>query len=249
MKAEDVERLYDEDYAASYEEKFLDSLITAADTRYEVELLTSFLTPTTRWLDVACGSGYFLRRFPDVDRVGLDISPAMLERARAGNPEVELRRHDFRDPIPEWADRFEFVSCMWYAYCYVDTVAELLQLVGNLAFWTAPSGHCFVPLADPNLLTRQEIPYRSHTNHAGEVTITGILWSFVEEDGAKAHSHLLSPNLEFMREQFAVFFESVEIIFYPMVTPGVGRRPALVASGKRPGETAPKDNAAPTRGS
>jgi SAM-dependent methyltransferase len=239
MKAEDLERLYDRDYAASYDDRFLDAASITADTEYEVELLSSFLTPPTRWLDVACGTGYFLGRFPHADRVGLDLSPAMLERARRGNPDVELRRHDFRDPIPEWTDRFGLVSCMWYAYCYVDTVAELLQLIGNLAAWTAPSGRCFVPLADPDLLTRQTIPYRHETPHGGEMTITGILWSFVEDGGTKAHRHLLSPNLEFMREQFSECFDSVEIILYPPTDPGVGRRPALLATGKRTGLTAP----------
>jgi SAM-dependent methyltransferase len=233
VKPEEVKRLYDSDYAASYDDRFLDSMITAADTEYEISLLSSFLTPPTRWLDVACGTGYFLGRFPGVDRVGLDLSPGMLERARVDNPEVELRQHDFRDPIPEWADRFGLVSCMWYAYCYVDTVAELGQLIGNLASWTAPSGRCFMPLADPDLLTRQKLPYHQDTGHAGELTITGILWSYVEENGAKAHRHLVSPNLEFMREQFAEYFETVEIILYPRINEFVGRRPALVATGKR----------------
>jgi hypothetical protein len=124
---------------------------------------------------------------------------------------------------------------MWYAYCYVDTVPELVQLIGNVASWTAPSGRCFVPLAEPNLLARCDIPYRIDApGHSGEVSITGILWSFVEEDGSKVHRHLLSPKTEFMSEQFGLFFERVEIIEYPMVAPGVGRRPALLASGKRP---------------
>ena len=233
MKAEDVQRLYDMDYAISYEEKFLDSVMTAPDTQYEVELLSSFLTPSVRWLDVACGTGYFLRRFPGVDRAGLDLSSGMLERAGVGNPDVELRRHDFRTPIPEWTDQIGLLSCMWYAYCYVDTVPELSQLISNLASWTGPSGRCFMPLADPDLIARQKIPYRQDTRYAGELTITGILWSYVDEGGAKAHRHLLSPNLEFMREQFSEFFASLEIILYPMVEPLVGRRPALVATGKR----------------
>jgi SAM-dependent methyltransferase len=230
MKPEEIKRLYDSDYAAAYEGKFLGSERIAADTQYELELLRSFLAPGTRWLDVACGTGYFLRHFPNVDRAGLDLSPAMLERARAANPDVEVRQHDFRDPLPEWTDRFGLVSCMWYAYCYVDTVAELSRLIGNLSSWTAPSGRCFVPLADPDGITRQAIPSHIDTEWAGTLTITGILWSYDEDDGAKIHRHLLSPNLEFMREQFSQFFESVEIILYPMLH---GRRPALVATGKR----------------
>ena len=105
-------------------------------------------------------------------------------------------------------------------------------MISNLASWTASSGRCFVPLADPNLIARCDIPYRFPSWFSGDVSITGILWSY-EEEGNKVHRHLLSPKREFMTEQFGLFFERVEIIEYPMVTPGVGRRPALLASGKR----------------
>ncbi len=233
MKADEIKRLYDRAYAATYDEKFLDSVITSADTRYEVELIRSLLTPGAPWLDVACGTGYFLRQFPDVSRVGLDLSPGMIEHAKTQNPDVEFVQHDFRNPHPEWDARFGLVSCMWYAYCYVDTVDEIVQTIENLATWTAQEGRCYVPLCDPNLITRQNIPYHQDTGHAGEMSITGILWSYVEEDGAKAHKHLLSPHLEFMKEQFRRYFDTVEIVHYPEVSPTIGRRPALIASGKK----------------
>src|SRR4051794_13492259 len=81
MKREEIGRLYDHEYAASYDEKFLLSPLHISDTRHEVELLRSFLTPQVTWLDVACGTGYFLRQFPEIPRAGIDLSPAMLERA------------------------------------------------------------------------------------------------------------------------------------------------------------------------
>lgn len=186
------------------------------------------------WLDVACGTGYFLRNFPGVARTGLDLSPGMLEQARIGNPEVEFVQHDFRDPIKEWVDRFSLVSCMWYAYGYVESMRELSQLIANLASWTAPSGTCFVPLADPDLLARQTIPYHPEMGQPGELFITGITWSFVENENA-VHAHMLAPNLQFMVEQFGIFFEDVEVIRYPQVAPGIGRRPALIAKRKRGG--------------
>ena len=235
MKVDDVRRLYDAAYAASYEAKFLESVVTATDARHELELLRSFLAPGARWLDVACGTGYFLRQLPEAKRVGLDASPAMLERARTGNPDIEFLQHDFRVPIPDWSDGFDLVSCMWYAYGFVDSVAELIQLIRNLASWTAPAGRCFVPLADPNAITRCNIPYHIDAPlFAGNVSITGILWSFVDEDGSKVHAHLLSPKTEFMIEQFGLLFERVEIVEYPVVAPGIAQRTALVAGGKRP---------------
>ena len=82
MTRDEIIRLYDEDYASTYEEQFLLSPLTKADTKFETDLLREFLKPGVTWLDVACGTGYFLRQFPEVERAGLDLSPAMLQRAR-----------------------------------------------------------------------------------------------------------------------------------------------------------------------
>ena len=161
MKADEITRLYDRDYAESYDAKFLQSELAGADAQYELKLLASYLTPKTAWLDVACGTGYFLSHFKQVERVGLDLSPAMLERAKTRNPGVEFVQHDFRDPIPNWTDRFGLVSCMWWAYGYVESIREISQLIANLAAWTAPSGRCLLPLADPALIACQTIPLPS----------------------------------------------------------------------------------------
>jgi SAM-dependent methyltransferase len=186
------------------------------------------------WLDVACGTGYFLRHFQDVERAGIDLSPAMLLLARQGNPTIELREHDYREPIPEWANRWGLVSCMWYAYGFTETVAELDRLAANLWSWTALNGCCFVPLADPRLITGVNLPYQAPTHNAGRVMITGILWSYIEDDIGAAHAHLLAPNLEFMVELFRQYFERVDILRYPPAFEGWQGRPALLALGKKP---------------
>jgi hypothetical protein len=115
---------------------------------------------------------------------------------------------------------------MWYAYGLVDTVSDILRLIRNLAAWTKPEGTCFVPLGDPRLMS------------------TGIVWSYIEDDG-KVHTHQIAPNIEFMVEQFEVFFESVTIVRYPPVFPGSLGRPALVARRKR---AAAADHAAQSSG-
>ena len=230
---QDVVRLYDDAYAAGYEQKFLQDPLVLADTDSELRLLRHLLNPTVSWLDVACGTGFFLRHFPEIDRAGIDLSPAMLRRARQGNPAIELREHDYRDPIPEWENRWGLVSCMWYAYGFAETIAELDRLVANLWSWTAMHGTCFVPLADPRLITGVNLPYQAPTHNAGRVMITGILWSYIEDDIGAAHAHLLAPNLEFMVELFQQYFARVEIIRYPPAFEGWQGRPALLATGKR----------------
>jgi SAM-dependent methyltransferase len=233
MNRDEIVRLYDEAYAAIYEREFLLAPLVRSDTEAELALLKGFLTTGTTWLDVACGTGFFLRHFPQIERAGIDLSPAMLALARQGNDGVPLRLHDFRDPLPEWNDRWGLTSCMWYAYGLVDTIRDMLKLIDNLWAWTAPAGTCFMPLADPRLISGVNLPYQAPTHNAGKVMITGIMWSYVEDDGRKVHSHILAPNVEFMVEQFEGRFSSVEVVRYPPAFPGWTGRPAIVASGKK----------------
>src|SRR6476620_1072742 len=175
MQRKDIARLYDANYAASYEEKFLLSNLTKSDSDYEVELLRGFLASGATWLDVACGTGYFLKQFPDVERAGIDLSPAMIERARKANPGVPITENDFRDPIPAWNNRWGLVSCMWYAYGLVDTVTEVEMVIHNLWSLTSADGTCFVPILDTRLITGVPLPFRKPYDETSHVEITGIV--------------------------------------------------------------------------
>jgi SAM-dependent methyltransferase len=232
MRREDIVQLYDDEYAASYDERFLLSPLAKSDTEHELQLLRGFLKPGVAWLDVACGTGYFLRHFPHVKRAGLDLSPAMLRLARESNPDASLIEHDFRDPFLQWRDCWGLVSCMWYAYALVDTIRDTLRLIENLASWTAPEGTCFVPLAQPSMIAGVNLPRQALSAWAGKVMIDGIVWSYVEDDGRKVHSHLITPGIEFMVEQFQAYFEKVSIIQYPPAFEGWECRSALVATRK-----------------
>jgi SAM-dependent methyltransferase len=233
MTPKEVTRLYDDAYAAGYDEKFLLSAPAKPESDHELALLRGFLTPGVSWLDVACGTGYFLRHFPEVERAGIDLSPAMLRKAREANPGIPLIERDFRVPEPAWADRWGLVSCMWYAYGLVDTVRDVVQLIDNLSAWTAPSGTCFVPLLDPGLITGVDIPYEVGSPVPGRVFITGLVWSYIEDDRGKVHSQMIAPQLAFMTGQFSRHFEDVSIVRYPPPKPEVLGRPALVATRKR----------------
>lgn len=233
MDRDHVTQLYDDKYAASYEEKFLASPLHRSDSEYELDLIKQFLADSGTWLDVACGTGYFLRHFPECERAGVDISPAMLRVAREANPGIPLVLHDFREPLTSWENRWDLVSCMWYAYGLVDTIDELQKVIHNLWSWTSMEGTCFVPLADPRLITGVNLPYLAPSLSEGRVQVTGILWSYIEDDGHKIHSQMLAPNLEYMVECFQMYFSRVDIVRYPPAFAGWEGRPALVASGKK----------------
>ena len=219
---------YDEEYARRYDATFILDPHYRAKTRFELDTLARLLDGREPWLDVACGTGYFLSRFPGTRRAGLDLSPAMLDVARRANPSALLfRQASFCDEIPEWVGKWGLVSCMWYSYGYASSIAALRALVRNLARWTSDSGACFVPVCDPENLGRGiRVPYR----HAGSgfppapLRITGVTWTWNEPSG-KHHPDMVAPPVDAM----------VDVVPYPRFHWWTRRRrKAIVARERRP---------------
>jgi len=246
MDKDQVRRLYDAAYASAYDGKFIESELAKPESEHEVAILAQLLKPGVRWLDVACGTGYFLGRFPQQEREGLDLSPAMLALARQVNPGVPFHEGDFLVDRPEWHDHWGLVSCMWYAYGLVNTLDEVAALIANLARWTAAGGTCFVPLADPRLIAGVDLPLNVEYPMAGSrIQVSGIVWSFIEDDDAKVHTHQLAPSIDWLVAEFRRHFTTVDLQTYPSPHRSRARaaswawkraersRIALVASGKQ----------------
>ena len=90
-------------------------------------------------LDVACGTGAhleILRRRYEVE--GVDLSPEMLEVARARLPDVPLRVADMR--TLDLGRRFDAVTCLFSAIGYVTDPSEMLSTIHRLADHVAPGG-------------------------------------------------------------------------------------------------------------
>jgi SAM-dependent methyltransferase len=238
MDRDQVLETYDREYARTYDERFILPGHYGVKTEFEVKLLRRLMPAQGKWLDVACGTGYFLSRFPGVPRAGLDLSSAMLARAREANPDALLfREGDFTHDMPDWRGEWDLVTCMWYAYGMVQSLAEVARVVGNLAAWTSERGTCFLPLFDPRKLRGVSVPYL-HENVAfppGTVLLTGVTWTWIESSG-KRHQDMVAPATEVMVELFERHFDSVELVRYPSPRwRGRGRHvKALVARGKRP---------------
>lgn len=233
MKQHEVRDLYDDGYAATYDQSYLFSERWRPKYDLERSLLDSLLRPDDRWLDVACGTGHFLSLYPSVERAGLDLSPAMLDQARRANPGVPFVEGDFLEPRPEWEGRWSFVSSMWYAYCLVESMSDLDRLIANLAAWTArDGGRCFLPLFHPEKACKIDLPYRQPDIFGGRFFITGVTWTWDLGDG-KVHRNLVAPHVEYMVELFQRHFASVEVVTY---TRDEVRTPfkAIVAADKLP---------------
>lgn len=236
MRIDQILDTYDAQYAEEYDRTFLHDAWTKDSVAYQIELLSSLLARARNWLDVACGTGYVLSRFPHVDRAGLDLSPDMLAKARARNPSVPFLQRDYREPYPAWNEKWDVVSCMWWAYCFSETMTDIQRLIGRLADWTSPEGVCFLPLCNPQKFDRHNtrIPYID-VRVPGRCMITGVTWSWIQENG-KRHDDMLSPQVDHLIAMFRQHFEQVEISEGPLDVIGEGWRvqDVLIASRKRP---------------
>ena len=238
MNKNDVPEIYDEDYAQKYNKRFLLNERSKNNADFEQETINKLLSEIgeeAKWLDVACGTGYFLSCFPNIERAGLDISPAMLNVAKQTNPDVLFVQGDYRDEHPEWEGQWDLVSCMWWAYSYVESLSQLERVFENLADWTSERGICFLPVCNPAELGAGELklPYTSKDmgEGGGYYRFEGVIWSWIDEKAEKHHLNLLAPQVEYMANLLKKYFEQVEVIEYPSF--GEGQRKAIVARSKK----------------
>ena len=215
MDQTEVLTTYNEAYAASYDEKFILDPHSRAKTVFELDVLTGLLTEASSWLDVACGTGYFLRTATgrNTRRVGFDLSPAMIAEAKRQAPSTKrigLSVGDFLDRDTVQA-RFDLVTCMWLAPFLQPSLDDVATLFGNLAHWTSTDGMCFIPALDPERLAqgaKDLLPGMTLD------TPDGTQWSFIETDGS-THRAVLAPPLEWIEAQLKEHFQEVVTGAYP----------------------------------
>jgi len=234
MTPNQIRDLYDDAYAARYDGYFLLTPDHGFQEKMRIELFTlQMLTrAVTTWLDVACGTGFYLkhgRSRPDLTVTGLDLSPAMLARARQANPDATLVEGNFLDDHPDLVGRHALTTSLWGAYGLQESLAEVATLVANLARWTAPGGTVFMPVFMPERFAALQASGELMPGVSLDEP-DGTAWTYLEPDG-KCHTRVLSPPTQVMRSLFAPLFDSVAIDPYPP-TPGVPMA-ALIARGRR----------------
>ena len=250
MKAADVRALYGDDCAALYNSLWHGG-VWASDTQHLLEAIGRRVTNSSRWLDVGCGTGYFLSHFPGVQRAGIDLSPSMLAKARVANPDaLFFREADFRDNENQWQDEWTIVTCTGEPYSYVESMKEIETLVANLACWTSPAGMCLLAVQDVTDLAGLRLPYpiNGRPGFPGDMYIKALVWSMKVADRlpyrVDDQEDLIWPTLEHWIHMFAQHFRRIEIEHLPHDPPFLHTpRRVLVGSQKRSNE---KDHRPPS---
>lgn len=109
-RAGSASRTFDK-LADKYREKFMDlSLYDASYAAFCDQLKSG----AAKVLDAACGPGnvarFLLSRRPELDLLGIDLAPRMVELAQSAVPKGRFRVHDCRR-ISDLAQRFDGILC------------------------------------------------------------------------------------------------------------------------------------------
>ena len=189
-----VLEIYTEGYAELYDKYHLETVPTKY--RHNISYLNRFLKDGYRWLDVGCGQGWHFSNIDkDVEKLGVDISPAQIKIAKKLNPDAEFICADaLAVDIPE--DHFDLVTSFWGPYCYFDTEEQITKFFNRLVSWVKPGRNLYVEL----LLPEEVYSFNSSPHSAFTETYVTPLrsdytkWSY--EDPGGTHI-MLSPPVEF----------------------------------------------------
>ncbi|MCB1025375.1 MAG: class I SAM-dependent methyltransferase [Acidobacteria bacterium] len=248
METNKVIELYDEEYAEAYDDRFIHTEGYKHVTDFEIELLKGCLDYSENWLDVACGTGYFLSQFKGKERAGIDLSPGMLKLAKSRNEDaLFIKQQDFRFENPDFDAKWDLVSSMWGAYCYVESMTEINKFIKNISDWTSDDGICFLPIIDLEdvLYWRESLQYCNPDIQifGGPSYVNGVIWSYTDNLHNKHHENMIAAHTEYLTEQLAKQFSRIDIVYYPPYPPPIpGQRKGLIATGKngKVSETAAK---------
>lgn len=230
--------LYGDRYASIYDDMWWDDEHWKPVADFYQHALDDALQSSKNWLDVGCGTGYFLSKFPHVNRTGLDRSESMLKRAKEANPSVVFYNQSMTDKQPELEGKFDLVSCTGQPYCYLPTMDDVKISIARLAEWTAKDGKCILAPLDIVDVWDEEFPSGLYelsglplSTHG--VDILGVVWTNREFDGS--YYYQLAPNLDQLIRWFAVHFRKVEVLLRPESAPHTSTvmRRVIVASEKR----------------
>jgi len=91
-------------------------------------------------LDLACGTGVLCRILHQkgIHAFGMDLSPGMIDIARAGEPEIHYDVADMTTYRPE--KFFDLVTCTGDALNHIPALTDIEKIFDNVYGYTAPGG-------------------------------------------------------------------------------------------------------------
>lgn len=167
--------------------------------------------PGSCWIDLACGQAWHFAQLPsDGIQVGVDISEAQLAKAVQRAPKARFVLADLGS-VPLAAGCATFVTGFWAGYCYLGTVARVLDLFRRATEWIAPGGALYVEVLPPeHLASFNTSRFAARTGFRVEpVSPDYVNWVYRDLGGVH---RMCSPPLPAILAVLAPHFQAVRVV-------------------------------------
>ncbi len=137
--------IYDSFYADIYDYLVFNNL----KDDYEVGYIINNSSPSSKSkiLDVGCGTGHHVASLGSkgLDILGIDISPAMIEKSKQNFPDYKFQVTDALDGNAFQPDSYTHILCMYFTIYYFKDKSQFFH---NCYKWLMPGGYLIVHLVD-----------------------------------------------------------------------------------------------------
>jgi len=138
-------QIYDDFYAKVYD----DLLLCNEKNTFEISniIKTTQLSPKSSVLDIGSGTGHHVSLFKEAnfEAIGLDLSPAMVKRAKVNYPTETYVVGDAMNGSHFMPNKFSLITCLYFTMYYFKDKQQLLQ---NCIHWLQPGGYIVFHLVD-----------------------------------------------------------------------------------------------------
>lgn len=139
--------VYDDFYAGVYD--YL--VFNAFKNDYEVGIILNSTTPSEKSIiaDIGCGTGHHVANLTskNLQVIGIDISPSMIEKAKEDNPSLtrQFKVGDGLDGFLFKDNSLTHILCLYFTIYYMK---DKMQFFYNCMNWLMPGGYLIVHLVD-----------------------------------------------------------------------------------------------------
>lgn len=137
--------IYDNFYANIYDEL----VFCKMKDDFEIGEIINTTRPTSesRILDIGSGTGHHVSNFKanGFAAVGVDISSAMVNKAKENYPDSEFKLGDVLETMLYPANSFTHITCLYFTLYYIKNKRQFFE---NCIHWLRPGGYLAVHLVD-----------------------------------------------------------------------------------------------------
>ena len=137
--------IYDEFYVSVYD----DLVHNYGKNHFEVGEITKIEPPTdsSSLLDIGSGTGHHVDAFTKkgIKAIGIDISKAMVDKAKENYPNSEFKQGDVMDTMIFTSGSFSHITCLYFTIYYMK---DKMRFFSNCMQWLIPGGFLILHLVD-----------------------------------------------------------------------------------------------------